>query len=284
MSGDVNAMLERFKGVQNVVEDQEKFIRMLGVGEDAYKSLKIARNVGTVVNVSTAAGLGGFVATTSPVAGTFFASTGWLATIGLAPAALTPIGWVVAAAILSGGAYFGAMRAFGAYRNSLVDTVPHFVNAPIDLLGAALVDMMGAMAIRVAAADGAICDEERAHIRKYFADRWGIDPAYADVALTVVEENVTESSLEEQVDVFARFMRRNPDCKLDKLRERVEELLTGLVEADDRITPEETAAIAQVLDGLKNLGKGGSLPDLRYTWVGRVFLGVDEASKREATT
>jgi uncharacterized tellurite resistance protein B-like protein len=221
------------------------------------------------------------VASSGTVAGTFFASTSWLGAIGLAPVAATPIGWVLGAAVLTGGAYYGVMRAFGAYRKALVDDVPRFINAPIDALGAAIVDMLGAMALRVAVADGAICDTERTHIRDYFIDEWGIDEIYAHEALAVIEENLNKASLEQLVATFARFAHRQHDCKLDVLRQRLEELLTELVEADGSVTPEEFDAISCIIDGLKSSGRGGSLPHLAKTWIGRVFMGVPEAAKQQ---
>lgn len=279
MSTDGASVLKRFEAVTVVVRDQEKFIKMLGIGEDAYATLLIGRTIGTVVNVSTAAAAGAAAVSSGTVATTFFASTSWLAVVGLAPVAMTPIGWVLGAAVLTGGAYYGAMRAFGAYRDVLVDKVPVFINSPIDILGAAMVDMLGAMALRVAAADGAICDAERAHVRAYLVDKWGIEEAYATAALGVTEENLGEATLEEQVAAFARFVNGNPDCKLDVLETRVRELLKGLVEADGEIAPEETAAIARVLGGLRKTGTGVTLPDLRKTWIGKVLIGVPKAAK-----
>lgn len=287
MSTDDEAVLKRFDGVAVVVRDQEKFIKMLGIGEEAYATLLIGRTIGTVVNVSTAAAAGAAAVSSGTVATTFFASTGWLAAIGLAPVAVTPIGWVLGAAVLTGGAYYGAMRAFGAYRGELVDTVPVFINSPIDILGAALVDMLGAMALRVAAADGAICEAERAHVREYLVRQWGIDDAYATAALGVMEENINEptlddqneAKLDDQVATFARFVNGNPDCKLDVLEKRVRELLEGLVKADGKTAPKETAAILRVLAGLRKSGKDFTLPDLRKTWIGKVFIGVPKAAK-----
>ena len=275
MRDEAEEIEARFRCVEFVVKDEFRFIAKLEIGEDAYSTLKIGRTVGDVVSVTTAASAGAAVASSGAVASTFFASTGWMAVLGLAPAAVTPIGWVVGAAILGGGAYYGAMRAFGAYRKALVKTVPAFINTPIDLLGAAIVDMMGSIALHVAASDGEISRGEREHIRAYFVDEWGIDPDYAAGALSLIEENLPKAALDEQVATFARFAHRNPDCALGPLTWRVEELLTELVEVDGRVTAGEREAIAQVLSRLVAPTKGGSLPDLRATWIGRTLLGVD---------
>lgn len=265
----------RFDGIEYVVSDELRFISKLEIGEDAYATLKIGRTVGEVVSVTTAAGAGATVASSGAVASTFFASTSWMAVLGLAPAAVTPIGWVVGAAVLGGGAYYGAMRAFGAYRKNLVKTVPAFINTPIDLLGAAIVDMMGSIALQVAAADGVVCDREREHIGNYFSDQWGIDPDYARSALALIEENLSKVTLDDQVANFARFAQRNRDCAMGPLSIRVKELLTELVETDGCVTEAEKFAIAQVLKGLTAPRTVGRLPDIRQTWLGRTLIGVD---------
>ena len=100
----------RFAGVDQVVAIPERFKLRLGIGEDAYASLRIKKTLQEFWDVGGMAATGAGVAASSTVASTFFASTatggimGWL---GLGVAAATPVGWVVAAAVASGGAYWG---------------------------------------------------------------------------------------------------------------------------------------------------------------------------------
>jgi hypothetical protein len=162
-----------FAEIEYVVADDKRFVQKLGVGPEVYGSLRIVRGAGDVIKVATAATAGATAASSGAVATTFFAGSGWLAAIGLGAAAVTPIGWVIAAAVVSGGAYFGALKAYRAYEGQLVDTIPRWINTPIDLMGTAIVDLLGGVALCVARSAGKICDAEREHIRDYFVQEWG---------------------------------------------------------------------------------------------------------------
>ena len=265
-----------FADIEFVVADDKRFIAKLGAGPEVYNSLTIARGVGDAASVSAAAAAGAGIASSSAVATTFFASSGWLAAIGLGSVAVTPIGWVLAAAVASGGAYYGVLRAFRAYENDLVDTVPRWINTPIDLLGSAIVDMLGGIALCVARADGEICHAEREHIVSYFAEEWGIERAYAEAALALIEQNLDEADLRERVTSFTTYAKKNRDCNLGALTERVETLLRALIMSDGRIDPAEEDALSSVLQLME---RGGSryavaLPDPRKTWLGRTVAAL----------
>ena len=148
--------LAKFEGVTQVIADSLRFKRKLAIGEDAYTSIKLGRAITKIWDVGGVAAAGAGVATSATVAGTFFATKGLLASIGLGAAAVTPVGWVVAAAVVSGGAYYGVTHALGRYTGSRVEVIPRYINSPIDQLGAALLDMMGALSIKVALMDGKI--------------------------------------------------------------------------------------------------------------------------------
>lgn len=281
MNPEVVEASDAFADIEYVVADDKRFVAKLGVGPEVYKSLRIVRGAGDAVSVASAAATGGAIAVSTPVATTFFAGSGWLSAIGLGSAAVTPIGWVVAAAVVSGGAYYGALRAYRAFETGLVDTIPRWINTPIDLFGTAIVDMLGGIALCVAQADGEICEAEREHIRNYFTNEWGIDRGYVLSALNLIERNLDSASLEERVANFAAFSAKNPDCKLDALRTRVEELLQALIASDGRIDAAEEHAIEAVMRELQNCSGGSrSLPDLRQTWLGRAVLGLNATAPK----
>lgn len=117
-------VLKRFEGVTEVVADNLRFKRKLAIGEDAYTSIKVGRALSTIWDVGGVAATGAGVASSSAIASTFFASSGILASIGIGAVATTPVGWVVAAAVVSGGAYFGVSRAIGRYAKSRVEVIP----------------------------------------------------------------------------------------------------------------------------------------------------------------
>jgi len=275
-----------FAGIEYVVADDKRFVQKLGVGPEVYSSLRIIRGAGDAIKLTTAATAGAAVASSGAVATTFFAGSGWLAAIGLGAAAVTPIGWVVAAAVVSGGAYFGALKAYRAYEGQLVDTIPRWINTPIDLMGTAIVDLLGGVALCVARSDDKICDAEREHIRDYFAEEWGVDRAYSTAALRLLEDNLEKATLEERVAGFLAFAEENPDCNIGALSERVRSLLEALVEVDGRVDPDEEAAIESVMQQLRQHGKRRkrALPDLRQTWIGRTILGLSSAEAQDETS
>lgn len=228
-----------------VVADDLRFKRRLGVGEGAFPTVVIARTVKDLAGVATAASAGAGAAASATVATTFFAS-GWMTTLGLGVFAATPIGWVVGAAVVSGGAYYGVTRLLERYSSSRVDVIPHFLNSNIDVLGMTILDALGAVALRVAAADGAVTDEERETLQDYFVDAWGFDRGYARAALATLEDGLGEVDLETCVRKLADAARTHPDCSAARLSERLGELLDEVANADGRLCPAERKVMLKV--------------------------------------
>jgi len=238
--------LAKFSSVTQVVADSLRFKRKLGIGEDAYLSLKVGRTIAKIWDVGGVAASGAGVAASSAVAGTFFSSTGVLATLGFGAVAVTPIGWVVAAAVVSGGAYYGVTQAIGRYAGSKVEVIPKFINSPIDQLGAALLDMMGALSIKVAQMDGSIDQSERTAMVDYFVAEWGYDREYAEKALETLEENVLDRSVKAMASAIAKFVRDHPDCNLAAFQSELMVLLREVADADGRMDEREELAIEAI--------------------------------------
>ncbi len=233
----------RFEGVGRVVAEPLKFKAKLAIGEDAFTSLQSARLVGDLWQVGTVATAGGLAASSSAVAGTFFGG-GWLATLGLG-AAVTPVGWVLGAAVASGAACYGVLRLFRTYEGTRVQKVPAFINTPIDVLGAALFDLMASLAIRVAMEAEEVDDAERATIADYFISEWGLDPAYVAAALPVIERSAEGRSVDEIAEALAIYKRDNPDCNFETLKTELLAFLTEIAAADGVLHDAELAAIAR---------------------------------------
>jgi tellurite resistance protein len=242
--GDASDLTLRagFATIDRVVADPVRFKLRLGIGEDAYTSLRLKNNVLKVWDISSWGGTGAEVASSKVVASTFFAPTGFMALIGLGTAA-TPVGWVVAAAVTSAGAYYGVTRLFGRYAGSRVDTIPKFINTPIDVLGAALLDLMGGLAIRVAAIDGDIDDREIETIVDHFVADWGMDRGYVEQALSVFQANTAKATIKELAGELARFQIANPDCNAAAMSATLTAFLRDIAMADGRIDEREDLAI-----------------------------------------
>jgi hypothetical protein len=233
---------EGFATIDRVVADPVRFKLRLGIGEDAYASLRLKNNVLKVWDIGSWGGTGAAVASSKVVASTFFAPTGFMALIGLGTAA-TPVGWVVAAAVTSAGAYYGVTRLFGRYAGSRVDTIPKFINTPIGVLGAALLDLMGGLAIRVAAIDGDIDDREIEIIVDHFVADWGMDRDYVEQALAVFQANIAKTTIKDLAGELARFQIANPDCNAAAMSATLTAFLRDIAMADERIDEREDLAI-----------------------------------------
>lgn len=251
-SPSTSDFLKRFDGVTEVVADSLRFKRKLAIGEDAYTSLKVGRALSKIWDVGGVAATGAGIASSSAVATTFFTSSGLLAKVGIGAAvATTPIGWVVAAAVASGGVYYGVTRAIGRYAKSRVEVIPRFINSPIDQLGAALLDMMGTLALKVANIDGVIDDAEVAAMRDYFVSEWGFDSAYTDRALNMLKEGALSQPLKQTTSAIGRFVKEHPDCNAQAFYSDLIALLREVAEADRRLDEREELAIDAIERALK---------------------------------
>ena len=239
-------LLAHFEEVERVVADPLRFKLRLGIGEDAYKSLRFKKTAQELWEVGGAAATGAGVATSPLVATTFFASKGgFLALVGLGTAT-TPIGWAVAAAVASGGVYYGVTRLIRSYSESRVDTIPRFINTPIDVLGANLFDLIGALAVAVARIDGEFPESERAVIVGYFVGEWGFDPAYVEEALAVIVESTQGRTLIEVASTLAQFQVGSPDCNSKAMSADLVCFLREIAEADGVLDEREEMAIDRV--------------------------------------
>lgn len=229
-----------------VIADSLRFKQRLRIGDDAYAILRAKKRVGEVWETAGAAATGAGVASSSLVAGTFFAPTGLMASLGLAGAAVTPIGWVVAAGVVAGGGYFGLARLMNTSVGSLTDTIPKFINTPIDILGAGLLDLHGALAVRFSAIDAEIDARERAAMVEHFVQDWGYDQEYVKRTLDVLAENVGDIRIKTVAMELAQFLNANPDCGSAAMQKEMLDFLRELARADGILDEREEFALDAV--------------------------------------
>lgn len=256
-------------GLEQVVADPLRFKQQLRIGEDAFALLRAKKQLYTTWETAGAAATGAGIASSSVVAGSFFAPTGLAAWLGLATAA-TPVGWIVAAAVVAGGGYYGVSRWFSGKTEAFVDTIPKYINTPIDVLGAALVDMLGSLALRVAAIDGRIDPAERNCIIDHFVKDWGFDPTYVARRLDALAPRADETRVKALASDLAQFQIANPDCNAPAMQAELMKFLRDLVASDgviderekfaleaiERVVQEETKlTIAKVGEGLADASK-----------------------------
>mgnify|MGYP003575813124 CR=1 FL=1 len=240
-----------FSEIDRVVADPLRFKLKLGIGEDAYASLRIKKNITNLWDLVSWGGTGATVAASPMVASAFFVPKGFMALIGFGTA-VTPIGWVVAAAVTSAGAYYGVTRLFGGYEGSRVNKIPKFINTPLDVLGAALFDLMGGLAIRVANIDGQIDDRETQAIVDYFVGEWGFDSVYVDRALAVLRSNISMASIKDMSRNLAKFQAENPDCNDAAMQAELAQFLREIALADGVLDEREELAIDAIALAMSN--------------------------------
>jgi uncharacterized tellurite resistance protein B-like protein len=244
-----------FDAVEKVVADEVRFKIKLGIGSDAYTSMRYGKRLQELWDIGGVAATGAGVAASSTVAGTFFATGGWLSAIGLGAAAATPVAWILTAGAASGAAYFGVTRLFRGYGADRVDTIPKFINTPIDILGTTLFDLIAPLSVKIARIDNVYDTRERSVILSYFVSQWGFDTAYVEAALTTIEENTTDETLQDLVSTLADFTKQNPDCNYAHMCAGLIAFLTEIAEADHRLDEREEMAIERVASVLNSKGR-----------------------------
>ena len=219
MSDRDDAMLsadDRFVHLDSIVAEPLRFKIKLAIGEDAYASLRLKNAVVQAWDVAGVATTAAVVAKSSLVASTFFAPTGWLAAIGLGTA-VTPIGWVVAAGVLSGGAWYGVTRHLKKATADRVSVVPHFINTPLDVLALGLFDLMMPMALNLVNGDAVGREQSRSRIHSYFVSEWGYDAEFVEAGMAHLESQPAPVSIEAQAKTLAEFASQNPDCNFERM-------------------------------------------------------------------
>lgn len=235
----------RPKDVEWVVKDEMRFKAKLAIGEDAYAELRNANAVRKYWDLFGAVGGGAAVAKSSIVATTFFAPHGVLGLVGLGTA-VTPVGWVIAAAALSGGAWFGVMHALGGATGSRVTVIPKCINTPLDIIGTKLFDLMMPLALKVAQADGHISDQERQCIRSYFADQWGYDPTFVEAGIALIEPRLDQFKITGVADELVAYKKSNPDCNYAVMSRDLVAFLREVMESDGVVDEREELVLKRV--------------------------------------
>ena len=170
--GDLRAKLESLCE-EPVLAHDLLFRAQLGVDENVYSVRRVYDKLTQFSPIAAGASLGGAVAGSSVVAGTFFSTGGILGLLGLATAT-TPVGWVIAAAAVGGlGSAYG-MRKLRAGTESTfkVDKIAQNLgsNISIDVFALAIFELLAPLALKIAIADGDIGSEERSRVNRHFTD------------------------------------------------------------------------------------------------------------------
>ncbi|RDH82477.1 MAG: TerB family tellurite resistance protein [endosymbiont of Galathealinum brachiosum] len=251
---NVNDSSKWFDNVETVIVEPLKFKAKLSIGEDAYTSLRMKNKVFEAWDAFGVGATAVTVAQSSAVASTFFAPSGLLAVLGIGTA-VTPIGWVISACVVSTGAWVGVSRYLKGKTGDRVTVIPEFINTPLDILGLALFDFIAPLALRLANIDGDIDQSEKQVISTYFISEWGYDPMFVDKGMAYTEANLADFSIKVLAHNLAEYKKENPDCNYPAMSKEILGFLNEIMLADGRIDEREEMAIDLVENIFSDVGK-----------------------------
>lgn len=235
----------RPEDVEKVVRDEMRFKAKLAIGEDAYAELRNANAVRKYWDLFGAVGGGAAVAKSSLIATTFFAPHGALALVGLGTA-VTPVGWVIAAAVASGGAWYGVMHALGGATGSRVTVIPKCINTPLDIIGTKLFDLMMPLSLKIANADGEISGQERQCIQDYFVNQWGYDTTFVAAGMALIAPRLDQFKIAGVADELVAYKKSNPDCNYAVMSRELVAFLREVMESDGVVDEREELVLKRV--------------------------------------
>ncbi|WP_170560508.1 TerB family tellurite resistance protein [Ruegeria lacuscaerulensis] len=244
-----------FDGVDDVVHDDLRFKAKLGIGENAYTSVRVKKALFEAWDVAGVAATGAQVASSAMIAQKFFAAPSLLAAIGIGTAtAATPVGWIAAASVISGGAWLGITRYLKS-DNSKTTVIPTFINTPLDVLGLGIFDLLAPLAMKVAQVDGKVEETEEAAIRRYFVEEWGYSEQFAERGFEFVKLRLDEYNIKATAQTLGAFTRDNPDCSFDHMYSDIMTFLQTVAEADGILDEREEMALERISKVFAEEGK-----------------------------
>jgi len=240
---------------EEVIAQDLVFKSKLGIGEEAYKFLRLSKNLSTFIHPLLAGFAASGVAASSVVAGALFPATGFgsaLAAIGLGAGAVTPIGWVVGAGFAIGGIYFRVRKLHNNRKDKMVDVIPKYINTPLDLIGEALLRLMLPLSLKIASADGQIIDSEVEAIADHYEKDWGYSRDFVIKTTEEIKEDVENISYEEFAKSLSDYCDKNSDCNrgtiTDFLLDHLEEILEIEDEGDSARKTREFESLKKILN------------------------------------
>jgi len=234
-----------FNDIESIIVQPLSFKAKLSIGEDAYTSLRMKNKLFEAWDTAGAVGAGAAFVQSTMVASTFFSPAGMLSLIGLGTA-ITPIGWVVGAGVVSGGAWVGINKYFKKASSSRVQVIPDFINTPLDVLALGLFDLIAPLALKISNVDGDICESELSHIKTYFVKEWGYDEVFVRDGLSFMQSKIDDYSIRELAQTLAEFKKGNRDCNYKPMSQEIIRLLTDIMQVDGKIDEREEMSIELV--------------------------------------
>lgn len=257
--------IDWFEDIDSVVSQPLNFKARLAIGEDAYAVLRVKNAAIQAWDVAGVAATAAVVTKSSVVASTFFAPSGFLAALGIGTA-VTPIGWVIAASVITGGTWMGITRYLKKASASRVTVIPNFINTPLDVLALGLFDLLAPLALKVAEDEGRIHNTERKLIYHYFVKEWGYDAKFVDEGINYTESKLNEFSIRELAQTLVKFTRENPDCNFEMMSKEITGFLRSIVEAGGNKDEREEMTISNIETIFKSANRRSLKGSVQGVW------------------
>ncbi len=226
-----------------IIDKPLNFKAKLGIGQRAYGLLRAREHMATFAEATGVGATAATVANSGAIASTFFASSGFLASIGLGAAAVTPIGWVIAAGVISGGAYIGVSRIFERSKDNALVIIPNYINTPLDVLAATLIELMLPVSLKIAYADSELREPELTAIHNFFVDEWGYSAGFVTRLIAEYKEQLDGVSYSRLANTLGTYCAESKDCDKESILAGFVEHLREIVEADGAIHEQERAQL-----------------------------------------
>ena len=243
---------KQFSDDEIIIANDMKFKAALGIGEKAFKSMSMRENLTTF---SEALGVGTAVAglANTVTVGSFLGITsgGLLGTGFLATAATPGLNVLVAAGVISAGAYVGVSKLLTRNKDQKVMVVPKFINTPLDLLAVSLASFFIPLGLKIGLADGVLEPIEEIKLKSYLTDEWGYAPEFVDKMVKSFKENDDLASYKEIIASFSEFIKKNEDCDETEITSSIMRFLKQITEADGVLHEKEEVELEYIQNLLK---------------------------------
>ena len=216
-----------------VISNPDAFKKKLGIGEDAFASLRRKKNLDKYMDGILAGTLG---------AGILFVGT------------LTPIGWVIAGGVGVGYIY-SRIRNRSSTKKKKVDVIPKYINTPMDALADGLLNFWAPLCLKIAFSDRMISKAERKLINDYFVIEWGYSDSFVSRKLHNIEKNLSKFDIEEHTEKLIEFKKENVDCNFDFMADELKQFLNRVLQAND-IIDDQGLIIVKWIEERLDLEKG----------------------------
>jgi hypothetical protein len=262
---DNQKKIDWFDDIEKIVSEPLNFKAKLAIGEDAYAELKLKNAAIQAWDVAGVATTAAVVAKSSAVATTFFAPSGFLALLGIG-AAVTPVGWVIAASVITGGTWMGITRYLKKSSDNRVTVIPKFINTPLDVLALSLFDLLATLALKVSKTEPNIDTAKKTMIHNYFVKQWGFDPEFVSEGMKYTLSTLDEFSVDELAQSLAEFASRNRDCNFKMMSQEILGFLRNINNIEGQTDGQQTIAVDKIEALFKKANKLSVKKNVQGSW------------------